>query len=87
MRRAAPDRARPAGVRLRTGCTAERPGRRIGAHGTSRVARGVTGGGTAAQFDGMEETPHVFESRFRVRSYELDGFAHLNHAVFLNWFE
>jgi len=47
----------------------------------------VTGGGTAAQFDGMEETPHVFESRFRVRSYELDGFAHLNHVVFLNWFE
>jgi YbgC/YbaW family acyl-CoA thioester hydrolase len=35
----------------------------------------------------MEPTPHVFETRFRVRSYELDGFAHLNHAVFLNWFE
>ena len=35
----------------------------------------------------MAETPHVFESRFRVRSYELDGFAHLNHEVFLNWFE
>jgi YbgC/YbaW family acyl-CoA thioester hydrolase len=35
----------------------------------------------------MEPTPHVSESRFQVRSYELDGFAHLNHAVFLNWFE
>jgi YbgC/YbaW family acyl-CoA thioester hydrolase len=35
----------------------------------------------------MEPTPHVFESRFTVRSYELDGFAHVNHAVFLNWFE
>jgi YbgC/YbaW family acyl-CoA thioester hydrolase len=35
----------------------------------------------------MEPTPHVFETRFQVRSYELDGFAHLNHAVFLNWFE
>jgi YbgC/YbaW family acyl-CoA thioester hydrolase len=29
----------------------------------------------------------VFESRFRVRSYELDGFGHLNHAVYLNYFE
>lgn len=29
----------------------------------------------------------VFESRFRVRSYELDGFGHVNHAVFFNWFE
>lgn len=28
-----------------------------------------------------------FESRFRARSYELDGFAHVNHAVFLNWLE
>jgi acyl-CoA thioester hydrolase len=35
----------------------------------------------------MEPTPHVFESRFKVRSYELDGFAHVNHTVFLNWFE
>jgi YbgC/YbaW family acyl-CoA thioester hydrolase len=35
----------------------------------------------------MTPQPHVFESRFRVRSYELDGFAHLNHAVFLNYFE
>jgi YbgC/YbaW family acyl-CoA thioester hydrolase len=35
----------------------------------------------------MTPAPHVFESRFRVRSYELDGFAHLNHAVFLNYFE
>jgi YbgC/YbaW family acyl-CoA thioester hydrolase len=29
----------------------------------------------------------AFESRFRVRSYELDGFGHLNHAVYLNYFE
>lgn len=28
-----------------------------------------------------------FESRFRVRSYELDSFGHLNHAVYLNYFE
>lgn len=28
-----------------------------------------------------------FESRFRVRSYELDGFGHLNHAVYFNYFE
>ena len=35
----------------------------------------------------MTPEPHVFESRFKVRSYELDGFAHLNHAVFLNYFE
>jgi YbgC/YbaW family acyl-CoA thioester hydrolase len=26
-------------------------------------------------------------SDFRVRSYELDGLGHLNHAVFLNYFE
>lgn len=26
-------------------------------------------------------------SRFRVRSYELDSFGHLNHAVYLNYFE
>lgn len=35
----------------------------------------------------MTERPHVFESRFQVRSYELDSFGHMNHAVFLNWFE
>ena len=29
----------------------------------------------------------TFESDFRVRSYELDGFGHLNHAVYLNYFE
>jgi YbgC/YbaW family acyl-CoA thioester hydrolase len=29
----------------------------------------------------------TFESQFRVRSYELDGFGHLNHAVYLNYFE
>ena len=29
----------------------------------------------------------TFESRFRVRSYELDSFGHLNHAVYLNYFE
>ena len=35
----------------------------------------------------MTHPPRVSESRFRVRGYELDGFAHLNHAVFLNYFE
>ena len=35
----------------------------------------------------MTGQPHVFESRFVVRSYELDSFGHMNHAVFLNWFE
>ncbi|MSR36956.1 MAG: acyl-CoA thioesterase [Gemmatimonadetes bacterium] len=40
-----------------------------------------------AQFGEMTIRPHVFESRFRVRSYELDSFAHVNHSVFLNWFE
>lgn len=29
----------------------------------------------------------AFESHFRVRSYELDGFGHLNHSVYLNYFE
>lgn len=29
----------------------------------------------------------TFESTFRVRSYELDGLGHVNHAVFLNYFE
>jgi acyl-CoA thioester hydrolase len=47
----------------------------------------VTGGRAAWQFGRMANPPHVFESRFKVRSYELDGFAHMNHAVFLNWFE
>ena len=28
-----------------------------------------------------------FESVVRIRSYELDGFGHLNHAVYLNYFE
>jgi YbgC/YbaW family acyl-CoA thioester hydrolase len=35
----------------------------------------------------MAKPARVFESRFQVRSYELDGFAHMNHAVWLNWFE
>jgi YbgC/YbaW family acyl-CoA thioester hydrolase len=48
---------------------------------------GVTGGPAPWQFGGMAIQPHVFESRFRVRSYELDSFGHMNHAVFLNWFE
>jgi YbgC/YbaW family acyl-CoA thioester hydrolase len=47
----------------------------------------VTGDPTAPQFGEMANQPHVFESRFRVRSYELDSFGHMNHAVFLNWFE
>lgn len=29
----------------------------------------------------------TFDTSFRVRSYELDGLGHLNHAVFLNWYE
>lgn len=29
----------------------------------------------------------VFESRLRVRSYELDAFGHVNHAVFFNYLE
>lgn len=29
----------------------------------------------------------VFETRLRVRSYELDAFGHVNHAVFFNYFE
>lgn len=29
----------------------------------------------------------IVESSFTVRSYELDSFGHLNHAVFLNFFE
>jgi YbgC/YbaW family acyl-CoA thioester hydrolase len=29
----------------------------------------------------------TFESRFCVRSYELDSFGHVNHAVYLNYFE
>jgi len=28
-----------------------------------------------------------FECRLRVRSYELDGLGHVNHAVYLNYFE
>ena len=47
----------------------------------------MTNGRSRPQFGEMTTLPHVFESRFRVRSYELDGFAHLNHTVFLNWFE
>jgi YbgC/YbaW family acyl-CoA thioester hydrolase len=39
--------------------------------------------------NGRTPTDHAvtFESLFRVRSYELDGFGHLNHAVYLNYFE
>ncbi len=29
----------------------------------------------------------VFKTQITARSYELDGFAHVNHAVFLNYFE
>lgn len=29
----------------------------------------------------------LFESRIRVRSYELDGLGHVNHAVYLNYLE
>jgi YbgC/YbaW family acyl-CoA thioester hydrolase len=48
---------------------------------------GVTGRTAEPQLGDMDDRAHVFESRFRVRSYELDSFGHVNHAVFLNWFE
>jgi YbgC/YbaW family acyl-CoA thioester hydrolase len=31
--------------------------------------------------------PRVFETRFRVRSYELDSLRHVNNAVYLQYFE
>lgn len=31
--------------------------------------------------------PRTFVARFRARSYEMDALGHLNHAVFLNYFE
>lgn len=34
-----------------------------------------------------EESAPWFETRIGVRSYELDAFGHLNHAVYLNYFE
>ena len=40
-----------------------------------------------ADADRRDAAPLAAESRFVVRSYELDGFGHLNHAVYLNWFE
>ncbi|HKJ03577.1 MAG TPA: thioesterase family protein [Longimicrobiales bacterium] len=30
---------------------------------------------------------HIFETTVDVRSYELDSFGHVNHAVYLNYFE
>ncbi len=33
-----------------------------------------------------EDRPE-FETRVRARSYELDSFGHVNHAVYLNYFE
>ena len=30
---------------------------------------------------------HVHRSRFRVRSYELDSYRHVNNGVYLAWFE
>jgi len=47
----------------------------------------VTNGRPRTQLGEMPTVTHVCESRFRVRSYELDGFQHLNHTVFLSWFE
>lgn len=35
----------------------------------------------------IPDGPPAGRSRFRARSYELDSFGHVNHAVFLNWFE
>lgn len=32
-------------------------------------------------------SPRRFEARFRVRSYEMDSFGHMNNAVFLNYLE
>ncbi len=29
----------------------------------------------------------LFKSRFQVRGYELDGYGHVNHAVYLNYME
>jgi YbgC/YbaW family acyl-CoA thioester hydrolase len=37
--------------------------------------------------DATPGTPRVFETRLQARSYELDAFDHVNHAVFLNWLE
>jgi YbgC/YbaW family acyl-CoA thioester hydrolase len=34
-----------------------------------------------------DPSPTTSESRVRVRSYELDAFGHLNHAVYLSYFE
>lgn len=31
--------------------------------------------------------PYVVPSRFRVRSYEVDSYSHLNNGVFVSWFE
>lgn len=36
---------------------------------------------------GPEAGPRTFEVEVSVRSYELDSFGHLNHAVYLNYFE
>jgi len=35
----------------------------------------------------MNDTPREHRLRIRARSYELDSFAHVNHAVYLNYFE
>lgn len=35
----------------------------------------------------MDDTPREHRLRVRARSYELDSFAHVNHAVYLNYFE
>lgn len=35
----------------------------------------------------LDTSGPAFESRFRVRSYELDALGHVNHAVFFNYFE
>ncbi len=35
----------------------------------------------------MSDTPREHHLRIRARSYELDSFAHVNHAVYLNYFE
>jgi len=35
----------------------------------------------------MSDTRREYQLRIRARSYELDSFAHVNHAVYLNYFE
>ena len=51
------------------------------------AARAGDRAGMDADPERPDASPRTAESRFVVRSYELDGFGHLNHAVYLNYFE